>query len=122
MGSCGSTRSRRAPVLAPEPTPFALLGLATVAFLFRRARAAWSEGAGDGAWVVNAALMHDELGRVEPLGERILGAFQFVLNGLICIVNVLSKTAVNPLSRLKLRYSDESNGVIEELLTAQTGA
>ena len=33
--------SPAAPVPAPEPTPFALLGLATVAYLFRRTRAAW---------------------------------------------------------------------------------
>jgi hypothetical protein len=66
--------------------------------------------------------MHEELGRVEPLGEGILGAFQFVLNGLICIVNVLVETEVNPLSRLKLRFSDKSTGVIEEWLTPQTGA
>ena len=61
-------------------------------------------------------------GRVEPLGEGILGVFQFVLNGHICIVNVIVETAVNPLSRLKLQFSEESNGVIEEWLTPQTGA
>ncbi len=35
-----------APVPAPEPTPLALLGLATVAYLAKRARAAWREGRG----------------------------------------------------------------------------
>ena len=32
-----------APVPAPEPTPLALLGMATVAYLFRRTRAAWKD-------------------------------------------------------------------------------
>jgi hypothetical protein len=32
-----------APVPAPEPTPLALLGLATVAYVVKRARAAWKD-------------------------------------------------------------------------------
>ena len=35
-----------------------------------------------------AAVTVEELNRGELLAEVVLGAFQFVLNGLICIVNV----------------------------------
>jgi hypothetical protein len=37
-----------AAVPAPEPTPFALLGLVTFAYLLRRARAAWKQSATQG--------------------------------------------------------------------------
>ncbi len=58
---------------------------------------------------------------LESLHWVVLGTFQSVLNGLICIVNVRLETAVNPLLRLNLRFSEKLTTAIDKWPIPKTG-